>query len=123
MNREERRRQEKANQQGQRTQKTTPAERLGAENQDFIAGTIFAAGAAAIRPEGPDPDLPPLFVILLEEKNISPAPELKNLFALLDSEGTVNLHAQIKGTARWGAMPAPDGQMLARAELNFTQPV
>lgn len=123
MNREERRRQEKANRQGQRTQKTIPADRLSAEMQDFRAGTIFAAGAAGIRPEGPGPDLPPLFVILLDEKALSPAPELRQLFALLDSEGTVNLHAGIKGTARWGAMPATDGQMLAKVELNLTAPV
>lgn len=122
MNREERRRQEKANRQGQRTQKTIPAHRIGAENQDFIAGTIFAAGAAGIRPDGPG-DLPPLFVVLLDNEAPSPSPELQKLFWLLDSEGTVDLHAQIKGTARWGAIPANDGQMLAKVELNLTAPV
>jgi hypothetical protein len=123
MNREERRRQDKANRPAGRSQKTIPPERLGAETQDFMAGTIFAAGAAGIRPEGPGPDLPPLFVVLLDEKSISPAPELNSLFALLDSEGTASVNAQLKGTARWGSMPAPDGQMLAKLELNLTKPV
>jgi len=123
MNREERRRQEKANRQGSRSQKTIPADRLDAEMPDFIAGTIFAAGAAAIHATGPGPAAPPLFVVLLDEANISPAPELVHLFDVLDSQGTVALNAQIKGNARWTAMPAPDGQWLAKVELNITQPV
>lgn len=123
MNREERRRQEKANRQTGRIQKSIPPERLGAETQDFIAGTIFVHGAAGIRPDAGGPDLPPLFVVLLDKKSLSPAPELLRLFALLESEGTVKLNAQLQGTARWGAMPGHGGQMLAKLELDLATPV
>lgn len=123
MNREERRRQEKANRQGGNRSRTIPADRLPAEVQDFTAGTIFAAGAASIHATGPGPDAPPLFVVLLDKANISPAPELVQLFDQLDAEGTVAVNAQIKGNARWAAMPAPDGQWLAKLELNLTEPM
>lgn len=123
MNREERRRQEKASRQAGRIQKTIPAGRLGAETQDFTAGTIFVAGAAGIRADAAGAALPPLFVVLLDKKTFSHTPDLLRLFALLESEGTVKLHEQLDGTARWGAMPAADGQMLAKLELNLTAPV
>ncbi|MDR6794610.1 hypothetical protein J2W89_003792 [Pseudarthrobacter oxydans] len=123
MNREDRRRQEKAERQGQRSHKTVPADRLEAETQDFVAGTIFAAGAAGIHATDPGDGIPPLFVVLLDEANIAPAPELVRLFNMLDTQGTAALNAQIKGTARWGAMPAPDGQWLAKLELSLTGPV
>ncbi|CAM3349678.1 hypothetical protein PSET11_03326 [Arthrobacter ulcerisalmonis] len=123
MNREERRRQEKANRQTGRIQKSIPPERLGAEIQDFMAGTIFVHGASGLRPDADGPDLPPLYMVVLDKASLSPAPELLRLFALLESEGTVKLNAQLQGTARWGAMPGHDGQMLAKLELDLAKPV
>jgi hypothetical protein len=123
MNREERRRQERANRLGSSIPKTIAPERHGAETQDFMAATIFVAGAAGIRADTNGAPLPPLFVICLDNTAFSQTPELLTLFALLKSEGSENLHAQLKGTARWGAMPGADGQMLAKLELNLTAPV
>jgi hypothetical protein len=123
MNREERRRQEKANRQPGPSQKTIAPHRIDAENQDFIAGTIFVHGAAGIRPDTDGPALPPLFVVLLDKKALTPAPELLHLFDLFDAQGTVKINDQLQGTARWGAMPAGNGQMLAKLELNLAAPV
>ncbi|MFB0840195.1 hypothetical protein ACETK3_19600 [Arthrobacter sp. E44] len=123
MNREERRRQENANRQPGPSQKTIAPHRIDAENQDFIAGTIFVHGAAGIRPDTDGPALPPLFVVLLDKKALTPAPELLHLFDLFDAQGTVKINDQLQGTARWGAMPAGNGQMLAKLELNLAAPV
>lgn len=122
MNREERRRQERNDRQAGR-QVEVSRSRLGAEVQDFMAGTIFVHGAAGIHATGAGPDLPPLFVVVVDDHALSVAPGLSELFVTLEVQGTVALNSQIIGTARWGAMPNAGGQMLARLELNLKAPV
>lgn len=67
------------------------------ERQEFLAGTVFAAGAGVALPDrGPDgqlPELPPLFTVFVNEdaSTFGPAPQLREAFRLLDERGSREL--------------------------------
>ncbi|MGH2600494.1 MAG: hypothetical protein ACRDJ9_14045, partial [Dehalococcoidia bacterium] len=101
MNREERRRAARAKQaQGYpagRLERLSivPEGRGAAERQDFLAGTIFAAGAGIVFPiakskTDPVPDgVGPLFMVFLndDDSTFGPWPRLADLFARLETIG------------------------------------
>jgi hypothetical protein len=128
MNREERRRQEREQRKqagadpGYRDGRWTGAptgrltevrpvepERADAEVQDFLAGTMFAAGAALLHPDAAldgstEPaNVPPLFTVLVNEdaSSFGPAPVLRQLFAALDREGAEQLGGRLSVATGW----------------------
>ncbi|MFI6689130.1 hypothetical protein [Streptomyces sp. NPDC050485] len=135
MNREERRREARreraggpllgAPMQGQliRSTRFEPGDE-GRHRQDFLAGTVLAAGAAVVQPEN-GPGLTPLdalFTVLVheDERTFGPAPQFAEAFALLDEIGGVALYDRMDVGTAWAGFggPAP----LVKLKLEFQGP-
>lgn len=143
MNREERRRQAR----GQRkasggddrphwqdwTPTTNQIRRIGvldparaqAEEQDFIAGTVFAAGAAAVLDDGktPGPAFPPLFVVLLRDDDTTwgPAPRLRQLLAAVEARGADVIGDQLEVASGWSLLLS-DKNPLVKLKMDVRAP-
>lgn len=98
-----------------------------AETQDFIAGTIFAAGAASVYPverfPGQEPaELPPLFVVLLhdDESTFGPWPALRAILARVDAHGGGPLAEQLAVATSWSLLDGPDP--LVKLKLDVREP-
>lgn len=145
MNREERRRAARAGRRDQeagyadgrwvappgqfREVRMVPGTRTGAEHQDFVAGTIFAAGAGVLFPEnGPaDEPMPPVFAVFLDDgpETFRVCPQLRQLFARLDQVGFAAFHQEVRVAASWAVMASgdPNEEPLAKLKLDFVQPL
>ncbi|MFJ9077294.1 hypothetical protein ACIRO3_18950 [Streptomyces sp. NPDC102278] len=76
------------------------------QRQEFLTGTVPAAGACVILPVGGAADadtLPSLFVITVheDERTYGPAPELREAFALLDARGAVETSRGLEVGCAW----------------------
>lgn len=140
MNREERRRAEREARknrggggsgpswtpvQGRLTQsKPFDADDIDRQRQDFLAGTVFAAGAGVAFPEeGPGPaPLDALFVVYVheDERTFGPAPQLRDAFALLDQIGAIALHERMTVGTAWSGIGGHDP--LVKLKLEFHGP-
>ncbi|UNO38697.1 hypothetical protein [Streptomyces sp. MST-110588] len=90
------------------------------QRQDFLAGTVPAAGAGiAVPGDGPGGPLDALFMIFVHEdqRTFGPAPQLKEAFALLDRYGAVGLHDQLSVGTGWAGMGGRDP--LVKLKLQF----
>jgi len=100
------------------------SEELERQRQDFLAGTVFAAGAGVVFPQGePGPEpMEALFTIYVhdDQRTYGPAPQLRRAFGLLDEHGTVALHKLMTVGTCWSVMDGP--QPLAKLRLEFHQP-
>lgn len=143
MNREERRRQQR--QQGRGSDqpyrggrwdarpgrltelRAVEPQRSDAEVQDFLAGSVFAQGAAVLGADTGDPDAPPpLFVVLVheDERTFGPAPVLRELFARLDSgqlAQQVERGEIIAGTS-WAVL-AREENCLVKLKVDLHEPI
>lgn len=104
------------------------AERLR-QGQDFMAGTAFAAGAGvlfagpALDPADAGPvDLPTPFAVYVheDEQTFGPAPQLRELFALLDERGAIAVYDQVMTNVAtsWALLDHPD-EPLVKLKLDF----
>jgi hypothetical protein len=142
MNREERRRaqraQRKAGDPGYRDGRWTGApagrfndarevapERVDAEVQDFLAGSVFAAGAALLQPDdAPGPaGPPPLFTVMVHEdaRTYGPAPVLRRLFDALDRDGAEQLGPRLSVATGWAVLSRPPN-CLVKLKLDVLEP-
>ena len=110
--------------------RTVSPDRDNAEIQDFIAGTIPAAGAALLSPEtaGAAPEvreMPPLFTVLVNDdaSTYGPCPQLQDLFERLDRGGPATLHAELDVGTSWSVMARPPVNALVKLKLDFYEPV
>ncbi|MER7764744.1 hypothetical protein [Streptomyces sp. NPDC097619] len=100
-----------------------PPEDEGRQRQDFLAGTVLAAGAALLAPGAPGPDRPgPLFTLLVHEdvRTYGPAPQLRDAFALLDAGRTEEARSGLGIGTGWSALGGPDP--LVKLNLKFPGP-
>jgi hypothetical protein len=110
------------------TVKFVPAtdDERGRQQQDFLAGTVFAAGAGVAFPHSGTgiPGLSSMFVVYVEDgpQTWGPAPGLKKLFDLLDKRGAVKLHETSTVATSWSALDFPD-QPLIKLKLDVLEPV
>jgi hypothetical protein len=105
-------------------------DRDAAEYQDFVAGTIFAEGAAVLFPETAPgtaaSDFPPLFVVIVadDESTYGPCPQLRDLFAILDTEGGwQSLYEGLDVGSSWAVMLRLPRAGLAKLKLDIDHPV
>ncbi|MBA3490231.1 MAG: hypothetical protein H0T78_11970, partial [Longispora sp.] len=98
-------------------------DRMDAARQDFLAGTIFAAGAGVIIDDTPDSDMPPIFLVFLDDSAYSVCPRLRDYFARLDTGGVAALGEVMTVAASWAIMGRSDGVALAKLKLDFLAPV
>ncbi|MDJ0345643.1 hypothetical protein QMK19_25965 [Streptomyces sp. H10-C2] len=95
------------------------------QRQDFLAGTVFAAGAGVAFPEdgpgGPAP-LGPLFTVYVheDERTFGPAPQLREAFALLDEHGSVKMHDLMDVGTAWAGLGGEEP--LVKLKLEFHGP-
>jgi hypothetical protein len=104
---------------------TTPEE-TERQQQDFLAGTVFAAGAGHLFPTGGDgtpPMVPVMFVVYVQEDEATfgPAPQLREAFALLDQHGGVKLHELLTVGTAWAALDGTNP--LVKLKLEFHEPI
>jgi hypothetical protein len=107
----------------------TPEEKERQE-QDFLAGTVFAEGAGVLYPTGPvtpgdpPPGFGPLFTVFLQDAAATwePAPVLRELLALVDAHGGVELHERLTVATSWAVLDDPS-RPLAKLKLDVTEPV
>lgn len=110
-----------------RSAKLVPAtpEETERQGQDFLAGTVFAAGAGHLFPTGGDgpPKVSALFAVFVteDEQTFGPAPVVREAFALLDQHGGAALHDMLTVGTAWGALDAPEP--LVKLKLEFHQPI
>jgi hypothetical protein len=94
------------------------------QRQDFVAGTVFADGAGILYPAGPpDPKFGPVFAVYVrnDASTYDPAPQLRELFGLLDQHGGARLHEMSRIGTSWAVL---DGrEPLAKLKLEFHEPV
>ena len=94
------------------------------ERQDFLAGTVFAAGAGVTLPgpgpAGKLPEPPPLFMIFVAEdaSTFGPAPQLREAFRLLDEYGSIKLNQMLSVGTGWSAMDDPEHPLI-KLKLEF----
>jgi hypothetical protein len=102
-----------------RTFPGTPEE-LQRQGQDFMAGTVFAAGAGMAFPDGPGAPMPPMFVVYIEEGPATwgPAPQLRQLLALLDELGAVALHESSTIGTSWALLDGPQPLVKLKVEVH-----
>jgi hypothetical protein len=96
------------------------------QRQDFLAGTVFAAGAGIIG-AAPSPGqtapVDPVFVVFVhdDERTYGPAPQLREAFAMLDQVGAIEtnekLHVATAWSAHVGKVP------LVKLKLEFEAPL
>ncbi|WP_369383051.1 hypothetical protein [Streptomyces sp. cg36] len=139
MNREERRRAERAQRkneadggpslsspaQGRLIRSTAFTEADEArQRQDFLAGTVFAAGADVALPQDGPGAMPigALFVVYVheDERTFGPAPQLREAFTLLDEIGTFALNERMDVGTGWSGMGGHDP--LVKLKLEFHGP-
>ncbi|MFI2790896.1 hypothetical protein [Kitasatospora sp. NPDC018614] len=138
MNREERRRAERAARRNGRGQELGPSFQAPAgriaraavfspadeerQRQDFLAGGVFADGAGVMFPEGYGPGLSPVFVVYVhdDERTFGPAPQLRTAFDLLDEVGSVALHERMPVATSWSGMSG--SSPLVKLKLGFPGP-
>jgi hypothetical protein len=107
----------------------TPEE-LDRERQDFIAGTVFAAGAGIMQPTSGissapvRTDMPTPFAVFLNEDDTTwgPAPQLKEAFKLLDTIGPDALRETLVVGTAWSAIDHPDDPLI-KLKLQFHEPM
>lgn len=107
----------------------TPEEKQRQE-QDFLAGTVFAEGAGVLYPTGPvspadpPPGFGPLFTVFLRDAPATwePAPVLRELLALVDAHGGVELHERLTVATSWAVLDDPS-RPLAKLKLDVMEPV
>lgn len=98
------------------------------ERQDFLAGTVFAVGAGvALLDRGPDgqlPELPPLFTVFVNEdaSTFGPAPQLREVFRLLDERGSRELAPLLTVGTGWTAIDHPESPLI-KLKLEFHAPM
>lgn len=105
------------------------AEERERAGQDFVAGTVFAAGAGAIFPtdtadSGPsEQGPPPLFVVFVKEESATwgPAPGLRQLFRLLDRHGAVGLGERATYSTAWSVLDDA-AEPLAKLKVEILAP-
>ncbi|MBV9024668.1 MAG: hypothetical protein JO362_12955 [Streptomycetaceae bacterium] len=93
------------------------------QRQDFLAGTVFAAGAGVAFPEGAgQAPMDALFMIYVheDERTFGPAPQLREAFAMLDQVGAVALHERITVGTAWSGLAGE--QPLVKLKLEFHGP-
>lgn len=102
------------------------AEEMDRQRQDFLAGTVFAAGAGVVFPQGGvgKPLLPSMFVIYLQDgpETWGPAPQLAKLWELHDELGAVQLHEQSTVATAWSGVDHPDAPLI-KLKLDIREPV
>lgn len=122
MNREERRRAERAQRQRKPPgthggpAKAVSPDRAAAARQDFMAGTVFAAGVAG------DPNLDMIMVMVDREPLLRVAPRFADLAELRDEVGSEEIAKRVEGRAAWGVLADPQ-QSLAKVVLDLDAPV
>ncbi|SCL21286.1 hypothetical protein [Micromonospora aurantiaca (nom. illeg.)] len=101
-----------------------------AEVQDFTAGTIFAEGAAVLFPDDVPGSaaarFPPLFLVIVADdaSTYGPCPQLRDLFAVLDSPGGWHtLHEQLAFGSSWAMLARLPGRALVKLKLDIDAPV
>jgi hypothetical protein len=141
MNREERRRAEReARRSGQPfaagrpwdapegriiSERTYDESDLDRQVQDFIAGTVFAAGATLLGPtDGDEGAPPPVFAVMIEPDaaTFTAAPVLRRLLAELDRIGAGALGDQLRVGTSWSMLTKSDGHALVKLKLDVVQP-
>lgn len=98
---------------------------LERQQQDFLAGTVFAAGAGVVMPEGgPLGRLSPMFTVFVNEDDTTfgPAPQLREAFRLLDEHGATTLHTLLTVGTSWAILGIPDNP-LVKLKLEFHAPM
>lgn len=107
--------------------KLLPATKAEIERQaqDFLAGTVFAAGAALLTPHGAGGAIPPVFVIVLDDTAFGPCPQLREVFALLDEPDAEfeRTAARVRAAVGWAVLAAPGREPLAKLKLDVLDPV
>lgn len=95
------------------------------ERQDFLAGTVFAAGAGVALPDsGPGGAPDPIFTIYVREDSstFGPAPQLREAFRLLDQHGGVQLSQMLSVGTGWSAIDDPETPLI-KLKLEFHTPM
>jgi hypothetical protein len=98
------------------------------QRQDFLAGTVFAAGAGIVTPDqGPTEQLrpmAPMFTVFVNEDDstFGPAPQLREAFRLLDMHGAVKLHELLTVGTAWAAMDDAECPLI-KLKLEFHAPM
>lgn len=98
------------------------------QGADFMAGTVFAAGAAVsfpvAGPAGVAPGLPSLFTVLVHDgpETWGPAPGLRALFELRDQLGAVALHESSTVGTSWAVLDDKE-EPLVKLKVDVHEPV
>jgi hypothetical protein len=98
------------------------------ERQDFLAGTVFAAGAGFVAPDARPGDplrrVPPLFTVYVneDESTFGPAPQLAEAFRMLDEHGADKLAELLRVSTGWAVMDDPRCPLI-KLKLEFHAPM
>lgn len=97
----------------------TPDE-MARHGQDFLAGTVFAAGAGVAFPQGGGA---PLFTVYLNDDDSTwgPAPQLRTLLGLVDRHGALKAHEMSTVATAWSALDHPE-EPLVKLKLDIREP-
>ncbi len=92
--------------------------------QEFLAGGIFAAGAALLAPQGVNVTIPPVFTVSLDDTAFTVCPPLREVFALLDEPDAdfVRTGHRVRCAVGWAVLAYGDNP-LAKLKLDFVEPV
>jgi hypothetical protein len=102
----------------------TPGE-IERQQQDLLAGTVFAAGAGVMMPEGGPPGrLSPMFTVFVNEDDTTfgPAPQLREAFQVLDEHGATKPHQLLTVGTSWAILGIPDNPPV-KLKLEFHEPM
>jgi hypothetical protein len=95
------------------------------QRQDFLAGTVFAAGAGVVFPQGGTgkPLLRSMFTIYLQDgpETYGPAPQLAKLWELHAELGAVALHERSTVATGWSALDHPAAPLI-KLKLDIREP-
>ncbi|MBC3840619.1 hypothetical protein GXW82_11160 [Streptacidiphilus sp. 4-A2] len=84
--------------------------------QDYLAGTVLAAGAGVALPTSGlgAPLLPGMFTVYIndDDSTYGPAPQLRTLLDLVDRYGAVKVHEMATIGAAWSGLDHPEEPMI-----------